>query len=56
MKSLKTTIVAGAANISLHHKKLADKSSLKADRLFFIYVAKEKAPESRTYSPMNYLG
>ena len=42
MKSLKTTIVAGAANISLHHKKLADKSSLKADRLFFIYVAKEK--------------
>jgi hypothetical protein len=30
------------ANISLHHEKLATESSLKADRLFFIYVAKEK--------------
>jgi hypothetical protein len=39
---LKTTIVGGAANISVHHKKLAVESSLKADRLFFIYVAKEK--------------
>jgi hypothetical protein len=38
----KKTIVAGVANISLHHEKLATESSLKADRLFFIYVAKEK--------------
>jgi hypothetical protein len=38
----KKTIIAGVANISLHHEKLATESSLKADRLFFIYVAKEK--------------
>ena len=36
------TVVAGAANISPYHKKLAAESSLKADRLFFIYIAKEK--------------
>ena len=38
----KRTILAGVANISLHHEKLAIETSLKADRLFFIYVAKEK--------------
>jgi hypothetical protein len=39
---LKTTIVAGVANISLDYEKWAAESSLKADSLFFIYVAKEK--------------
>lgn len=41
-QTLKATMLSGAANINLKYKKSADDSSLKADRLFFIYVAREK--------------
>lgn len=42
MKWLNIAIDVGDANISLQHQKKAVDLSLKADRLFFIYVAKEK--------------
>ncbi|HZA47765.1 MAG TPA: hypothetical protein VE521_02445 [Nitrososphaera sp.] len=55
MKSPKTTIVAGVANISLQHERLATESSLKADRLFFIYVAKEKEWQQLEREDWNYV-
>jgi hypothetical protein len=55
LKSPKTTIVAGVANISLQNERLATESSLKADRLFFIYVAKEKEWQQLEREDWNYV-